>query len=346
MDEFSRIEEPEKLGVFEPLRKFLYPFPVGSAEDRRWLRSPMLFMNTTTDRPFLLRQMFLNHGIQKSAITCGLTYGSPLESVILIDNVNEQTKDLREALSACVEQSRDMGKWAAQHSSLVYDSMSLAGCDSARWIREKKAALCASKGKWFFMIVGVRVRGIVAQGHAVLFMANIETGETYLFDPNARGDKAEFCLAATVFESVQRLFKKAGLDKGHRWNRRVVIGQRIRYGPQYAQNTKPGKGPDIAGAATCSAWCVLFAHLFLLHKGKVDPVSLAESMTDPMVVPYLRQIIGRYGIALSTVRLSAGLQQQRQITIAKWQRMTRKQKLSRYRSLVHRRKRPPAIQKA
>lgn len=326
---FAKRPAPKSLGVYEPLRALLYPHRVGSPADLRWLSSPQLFMNSVTDRPFLVRQLF------KTAIGSD----SPLEAVLLL-GITKRFPDLRSALCHCATHTRGQGLWVDRRARLAFDPLSPAGHATARWVAERRLKkLPPAKQRWLSTLVGVRVPGIVAQGHCVAVIADLRERALYFFDPEAQGDggdssTADFCLAATSIDAIQHMLRGAGLPPSFKWRRRIVLSTRTLVGPQHLQNASNTGGPNLAGANTCSAWCILFIHLLHLHAGRLDPLQLAQLMVDKAVRPHLRQVIARYGTFISTIKLPPAVARERQITVRRWKSLDKRAKLTRYRALA------------
>lgn len=326
---FAKRPAPKSLGVYEPLRGLLFPHRVGSPADLRWLASPQLFMNSVTDRPFLVRQLF--HTAIKS--------DAPLEAVLLL-GITKRFPDLRSALCHCATHSRGQGMWVDRRARLAFDPLSPAGHATARWVAERRLKTPAKHERWLSTLVGVRVPGIVAQGHCVAVIADLRERILYFFDPEAQGDgrdsaTADFCLAATSIDAIQHMLRGAGLPPSFKWRQRIVLSTRTLVGPQHLQNTaSAGAGPNLAGANTCSAWCILFIHLLHLHAGRLDPLQLAQLMVDKSVRPHLRQVIARYGTVISTTKLPPAIARERQVTVRRWKSLDKRAKLTRYRALV------------
>jgi hypothetical protein len=172
---FAKQSEPRMMGVYESLRKLIFPFPAGSERDVQWLTTRQVFMNAVTDRPFISKELFRRLKITTKSKAPICTSGWPLEVTVMLGDACGKSGSLTDALQESLKRARAKNSWIDSDARLVIDPLSETSAATLEWMRKGSAGACSGnrEKKWVTAIVGVRVPHKATSGHAVIFAANI-----------------------------------------------------------------------------------------------------------------------------------------------------------------------------
>jgi hypothetical protein len=133
----SPSNEPRMMGVYESLRKLIFPFPAGSERDVQWLKTRQVFMN----------------------------------AVAVAGDAGGKSGSLTDALQESLKRARAKNSWIDSDARLVIDPLSETSAATLEWMRKGSAGACSGnrEKKWVTAIVGVRVPHKATSGHAVVF---------------------------------------------------------------------------------------------------------------------------------------------------------------------------------
>jgi hypothetical protein len=297
---------PARLGIFNGVRDLIYPYPVGSDKDRKFLSNDYDWVNNPVHEvnwwPEFIREIVTHEKIRD---LCSL---DPAGRPIAIDvmSANDQLFYQQGRTIHVVAENMLSNVAVANRVSpeMLVDMISKGELGqlipafnvklwTLRWGAEAAQHNCGTDKPWLPVLLSIKTG--YDEAHRTMLLINTSTRVAYYFDPNGSSRFAQ-SMASFAVPAIKRfLYERKFFNDGDQLQQVFMVASPEAIGPQAVQHSGTLLGGD---DGTCATWTQLFYHLFILNP-HLTPQEVLDEMLDTLGPVPLTIVIGRYSMWLA-----------------------------------------------